>query len=342
MRPITIKALARELQLSVSTISKALKDSHEISATTKRRVLQLAERLGYQPNPYASSLRGRKSRNIGIVIPEVADSFFSLAINGIASVAKEKGYHSIICLTHEDYKNEQDILREFHSGRVDGVLMSVSDTTESGDHIRALMDQGVPVVLFDRVLPDVPAPKVVTDDAASARAATQLLIHNGCRRVGFLGLSPRLSISADRLAGYESALRDIGHRLQPKDILSCTTDQRQNLQAIKRLLRRKDRPDGIVAAVEKLAPLVYQACNELDLRIPGDVKVICFSNLEIAGMLHPSLSTVTQPAFAMGAKAAELLAKLMAGKRVDMEVVVGAEVEERDSSGGAPRKSQEY
>ncbi|MGE7777788.1 LacI family DNA-binding transcriptional regulator [Chitinophaga sp. NPDC101104] len=334
MQQITIKALARELQLSVSTISKALRDSHEISEATKRRVLQLAARLDYKPNPYASSLRGRKSRNIGIVIPEVADSFFSLAINGIAAVAKEKGYHSIICLTHEDYKDEQAILKDFQSGRVDGVLMSVSGTTENGAHIRALMDQGVPVVLFDRVLPDVPAPKVVTDDAASAGNATRLLLKNGCRQVAFLGLSPQLSISADRLSGYESALREAGHRPLAKNVLCCDADARRNLLAIKRLLRRKDRPDGIVAAVEKLAPLVYQACNELSLRIPQDVKVICFSNLEIAGMLQPSLSTVTQPAFEMGAKAAGLLIKLMAGKRVEMEVVVGSGVVGRGSSEG--------
>ncbi|WP_341837897.1 LacI family DNA-binding transcriptional regulator [Chitinophaga pollutisoli] len=333
MRQVTIKALARELRLSVSTISKALRDSHEISDATKRRVLELAARLNYSPNPYASSLRGRKSRNIAIVIPEVADSFFSLAINGITSVTKEKGYHSIICLTHEDYKDEQDILKAFHNGRVDGVLISVSGTTESGAHIRGLMDQGVPVVLFDRVLPDVPAPKVVTDDAASARNATQLLLDHGCRRIAFLGLSPQLSISADRLAGYEAALRENHYQPKAKDILSCGAGQQQNLLAIKKLLRQKDRPDGIVAAVEKLAPLVYQACNELSLRIPEDVKLICFSSLEIAGILQPSLSTVTQPAFEMGAKAAGLLMKLMAGKRAEMEVVVSAELTERVSSG---------
>lgn len=333
MRQVTIKALARELRLSVSTISKALRDSHEISEATKRRVLELAARLEFTPNPYASSLRGRKSRNIAIVIPEVADSFFSLAINGITSVTKEKGYHSIICLTHEDYKDEQDILKAFHNGRVDGVLMSVSGTTESGAHIRGLMDQGVPVVLFDRVLPDVPAPKVVTDDAASARHATQLLLDRGCRRIAFLGLSPQLSISADRLAGYESVLRANGHRPKAKDILSCGSGQQQNLLAIKKLLRRNDRPDGIVAAVEKLAPLVYQACNDLSLRIPDDVKLICFSSLEIAGILQPSLSTITQPAFEMGAQAAGLLMKLMAGKRVEMEVVVEAGLTERASTG---------
>lgn len=335
MQQITIKALARELNLSVSTISKALRDSHEISQATKSRVLQLAARLDYRPNPYASSLRGKKSRNIGIVIPEVADSFFSLAINGIDDMVKGKGYHSIICLTHEDCKNEQSTLKELQYGRVDGVLMSVSSETTSGAHIRALMAQHVPVVLFDRVLPDVPAAKVVTDDAVSSYNATAHLLDSGCRQVAFLGLSQHLSISADRLRGYENALHDRGMHTSAKHILACAADASKHLAAIKKLLRSKKRPDGIVAAVEKLAPLVYQACKELSLRIPEDVKLVCFSNLGIAGMLHPSLTTVTQPAYEMGQKAAEVLLRLLDGKPVakgDMEVVIPSVLVRRDSS----------
>lgn len=333
MQQITIKALARELNLSVSTISKALRDSHEISPATKSRVLQLAARLDYQPNPYASSLRGKKSRNIGIVIPEVADSFFSLAINGIDATVKEKGYHSIICLTHEDFKNEQAILKELQNGRVDGVLMSVSSETTSGKHIRTLMEQHVPVVLFDRVLADVPAVKVITDDAASSYNATRHLLLNGCKRIAFIGLSQQLSISGDRQRGYVNALQELS--ISPKHILTSTPDTKKNLAAIKKLLRQKDRPDGIVAAVEKLAPLVYQACAQLSLRIPQDVKVVCFSNLELAGLLHPSLTTVTQPAFEMGKKAAEVLLRLLDGKPVqkgDMQVVIPSKLVGRDSS----------
>src|SRR5678816_792874 len=151
MKNINIKELARELKLSISTVSKALHDSHEISDETKRRVMEAAARLNYVPNPYASSLRGRRSKNIAVVIPEVADSFFSLAINGIESVAKEKGYHVLICLTHESFKNEKMILKEFQGGRVDGVLMSVSGETSQSDHINDLIANGAPLIFFDRV-----------------------------------------------------------------------------------------------------------------------------------------------------------------------------------------------
>ncbi|HVG13825.1 MAG TPA: LacI family DNA-binding transcriptional regulator, partial [Chitinophagaceae bacterium] len=160
MKNINIKELARELKLSVSTISKALHDSYEISEETKQHVLKSAARLNYVPNPYASSLRGRKSKTIGVVVPEVADSFFSLAINGIESVAKEKGYHVLICLTHESFENEKSVLKEFQGGRVDGVLLSVSRETAQGDHISSLMVNNVPVVFFDRVCEEVETAKI--------------------------------------------------------------------------------------------------------------------------------------------------------------------------------------
>ena len=335
MKQMNIKALARELNLSVSTISKALRDSYEISESTKQRVMQLAEKLNYKPNPYASSLRGKKSRNIGVVIPEVADSFFSLAINGIESIVKEKGYHVLICLTHEDFESEQAILKEFQSGRVDGVLMSVSSETDAGGHIHELREQDVPIVLFDRVLKEVPAARVITDDMESGYKATKHLIDNGCRRVAFLGLSKKLSISNDRLKGYEKAMHEYGWRIGKKDVVTCTTDQQQNIRAVKKLLQQPNRPDGIVASVEKLAPVVYQACNEESLRIPQDVKVVCFSNLEIAAMLHPSLTTITQPAYEMGQKAAAMLMRLLDKKPVqtaDMEVIIPSKLVRRGST----------
>ncbi len=317
MKQVTIRALARELNLSVSTISKALRDSYEISAETKQRVLALAATLNYKPNPYASSLRGKKSRTIGVVVPEVADSFFSLAINGIESVMKAMGYHVLICLTHEQFDNEQLILNEFQSGRVDGVLMSVSRETQHGEHIRGLAEQDVPVVFFDRVLEDVQAPRIVTNDFESGYAATAHLIEKGCREIVYLGISKSLSISNRRMEGYRQALAD--HRLKCTDnnIVACTNDPAENYRAVRKvLLRRASKPDGIVASVEKLTTTVYQACNDLRLNIPADVKVVCFSNLEIATILHPSLTTITQPAFEMGRAAASLLLKAIKGTDV--------------------------
>ncbi len=307
MKNINIRELARELNLSVSTISKALHDSHEISDKTKRLVLETAARLNYVPNPYASSLRGRKSKNIGVVIPEVADSFFSLAINGIESVAKEKGYHVLICLTHENFENEKNILKEFQGGRVDGVLMSVSRETLHSEHVNDLISNGIPLIFFDRICEDVNTAKITTDDFESGYKATEHLIQQGCHKIAFLSISTSLSISSKRLEGYLQAHQDHKMKADKKQIILCTDDAKQNYTLIKKLLQLKSRPDGIVASVEKLTTPVYKACRDLKLKIPDDIKIICFSNLETASILNPSLTTITQPAFEIGKAAATLL-----------------------------------
>ncbi|MFC0772354.1 LacI family DNA-binding transcriptional regulator [Terrimonas alba] len=335
MKNINIKELASELKLSVSTISKALHDSYEISEETKQRVLETASRLNYVPNPYASSLRGRRSKNIALVIPEVADSFFSLAINGIESIAKEKGYHVLICLTHEDFENEKMILKEFQYGRVDGVLMSVSRETIQSDHINDLISKGVPLIFFDRVCEDVATARITTDDFESGFKATEHLINQGCRKIAFMGISRSLSISNARLKGYLHALEKNNLPADEKHILLCSNDTRANYESTKQLLKKKSRPDGLVASVEKLTTPVYQVCSELKIAIPKELKVICFSNLETAAILNPSLTTITQPAFEMGRQAASLLFKSLEKSNFNLKqenIVIPSVLVVRDST----------
>lgn len=334
MKSVNIKELAGELKLSVSTVSKALHDSYEISDKTKRRVLEAAARLNYVPHAYASSLRGRKSKTIGVVIPEVADSFFSLAINGIESVAKEKGYHVLICLTHESFENEKTILKEFQGGRVDGVLMSVSKETAQSDHISDLISNGVPLIFFDRICEDVATAKITTDDFESGYKATKHLIDQGCHKIAFLSISDSLSISNKRLEGYLLALKDHQVKADKNQVVLCTNDAKQNYALIKELMQ-KNKPDGIVASVEKLTTPVYTACTDLKLKIPGDVKVICFSNLETAAILNPSLTTITQPAFEIGKTAATLLFNSLGKTTTDLtkdSLVIPSELIVRNST----------
>jgi LacI family transcriptional regulator len=315
----TIKVLARELKLSVATISKALRDSHEISAETKQKVLSLAKQLNYVPNPYASSLRKRRSKTIAVVLPEVADSFFSLAINGIEAVAQEKGYHVLIYLTHESFAKEEAILRDFQGGRVDGILISVSGETAEGRHIKDVMDAGVPVVFFDRVCEDVETAKITTDDFESGYNATRHLAEQGCKRIAYLSVSPGLSISSKRLDGYKKALAECGIKQGKKDIVTCTNDAVHNYRTIKRLLKNKNRPDGLIASVEKLTTTVYMACTDLNLEIPGMIKIISFTNLQTAPVLNPPLTTITQPAFEMGREAAGILFKTLDRKNFNLK-----------------------
>ena len=237
----------------------------------------------------------------------MADSFFSLAINGIQSVATENGYHVLICLTHESFESEKNILKEFQGGRVEGVVMSVAKDTSQSSHIKNLISQGIPLVFFDRVFEDVETAKITTNDFESSYKATEHLIKRGSDKISFLTISKSLSISCKRLDGYLKAHEDYKLNTTEENIILCSGDAKQNYLIIKKLLQRKDRPNGVIASVEKLTTPVYKACATLKLRIPQDVKVVCFSNLETASILNPSLTTITQPAFEMGKSAATAL-----------------------------------
>ena len=334
---LTIKMLAKELGLSVSTISKAIRDSHEISNETKQRVNALVEELDYVPNPYASSLGSRNSKTIGVVLPEVTDSFFAQAINGIESVAQEKGYHVLIYLTHESFEREKKILKDFESGRVDGVLLSISKETTESNHIDALMNKGIPLVFFDRVLEEVATTKITTNDYDSAYMATTHLIKNGCKKILFLSFSDSLSISQKRLNGYKKALLENQLKFTDNNILSFNNDAKKDYLRLKKKLQSPKRPDAIVASVEKLALPVYQACEELQFRIPDNVQVISFSNVDTAAFLNPPLTTITQPAFEMGKAAAALLVKVLGRKNFELvneEIIIDATLVFRKSTKG--------
>jgi LacI family transcriptional regulator len=337
MGNITIRILARKLQLSAATVSKALTDSHEISEKTKQRVLALAAELNYTPNPYASGLRKKKSKTIAVILPEVADSFFAQVIDGVESVAQDKGYHVLIRLTHENASKEQAILKDLQGGRADGVLMSVSSETTGSAHVKELQEKGVPLIFFDRIYEDIEAAKVVTDDRDSAYAATTHLIQRGCRKIALLSISGTLSISNQRSEGYRKALSDHGVLSGATHIIACTHDQAANYRLLKERMEGPDPPDGIIATVEKLSITVYEVCHALSLDIPGQVKVIAFSNLPAATLLDPPLTTITQPAFEMGKAAASMLFKALGNERLDLSkegLVIPSTLMIRGSTGG--------
>ena len=307
MGNMNIRMLADELGLSVGSVSKALRDSHEISAATRQKVQELARKLNYVPNPYASSLRGKKSGTIAVVLPEVADHFFSLAIDGIEAIAQENGYHTLIYLTHDSVSKEEAILQDFQGGRVDGVLISLSSRTTDDRTIKDLVAREIPVVFFDRVFEGISTTKIITDDFDSSYRATSYLLEKGCRRIAYLSISSGLAIMTNRMEGYKKALADHGLAVKKSDILLCEGSPEKNYSLLKNRLKAAGRPDGIIASVEKLAITTYLVCHELQLSIPDELKIIAFSNQSSAALLDPSLTTVTQPAFEMGRAAATAL-----------------------------------
>jgi len=335
MSQVTIQALAKELNLSKSTVSKALKDSHEISVETKERVLRMAKLLQYKPNPYASSLRRKKSNTIAVVIPEVADSFFSQAIKGIEEIAQTKGYHVLIYLTYENSEKEKKILEDVQSGRVDGVLMSVSSETSSTEHIDVLHAAGLPLIFFDRTIQKITTDKVRTDDYESGYQAARHLIERGCKHIAFLSISSHLDIDNNRLNGYKAALTDYNCAVSEKMIVLCTNNAAENYDILLQLMKKKQRPDGAIASVEKLITPFYLVCRKINLSIPADVKVIGFSNLATAQILQPPLTTITQPAFEMGKTAAAILFKALEKRNYswrEEDVIIRSELIIRDST----------
>lgn len=309
MDQVNLKRLAQELNLSISTISRALRDSYEISAETKAKVTALARKLNYQPNPYASSLRKQQSKTIAVVIPEIANNFFALAINGIETIARQKGYHVLIYLTHEDFEKEVSISRHLINGRVDGILMSVSSQTNNTAHIEELIEKKIPVVFFDRACESINTAKISTDDYKISYQATEHLIRQGAKKIAYLSISQNLSIGKNRRQGYSDALNDYG--LDANLIVNCSHNNDDNYKVIRHHLSSENRPDALFASIERLAITGYYVCNELELNIPTDVKIISFSNLETAPLLNPSLTCIVQPAFNIGKAAAEVLFKAL-------------------------------
>jgi LacI family transcriptional regulator len=342
MNTVNLKQLAKELNLSVSTVSRALRDSWEISTPTKQRVFDLAKKMNFQPNPYASSLRKHRSRTIAVVIPEVANNFFALAIKGIETVAREKGYHVLIYLTNEEAAEEVAVASNLQSGRVDGVILSLSGETQDTRHLLELQQRNIPLVFFDRVCEGITAPKVTTNDYESGFIATEHLIKAGCTRIAHLTISMGLSISHKRKNGYTDGLRRYDQPFDQDLMIHCSSNEKENYRMIRELFLSEKRPDGVFASVEKLAVLVYHVCRELGLEIPRDVKVISFSNLVTASLLNPSMTTIAQPAYEMGKEAATILFRRLEKKYIvvpDDRVMLPARLEVRDSTAVPAQKS---
>ena len=245
MAAVNLKQLAKILDLSISTVSKALRDSHEIGDATKLRVLAKAKEMDYTPNPFASGLRRNKSKTIAVVVPEVANNYFALAINGIERIAQENDYHVLIYLTHEDIEKEKGIMKHLENKRVDGVLMSVTMNTNNQTHLSDFQQKGIPIVFFDRICHEIETAKITTDDYISGINATKHLIENECKDIAFLSLGDDISIMQKRKSGYLEELLKNNMEAKPERIIKCGNDDEMNYDLIKKLLSGKNKPDGI-------------------------------------------------------------------------------------------------
>jgi len=315
--PSTLKDIAKALGLSTSTVSRALRDTHEISPETKKIVLEYAEKINYRPNPIALSLKERRSKSIGVIVSEVANHYFSQAINGIESIAYSRGYHVIITQTHESYEREKANIQHLASRSVDGLLVSLSAETSDTSYLQGLHKRGLPMVFFDRVADDIETHKIIANNEKGAFEATEYLIKKGCKRIAHLTSSAHLSISIERLEGYKQALEKYGIAFNEAYVKYCPHGgmfYEETENAVKELMALKEKPDAIFVAGDRLSIGCLVVLKNLKIKIPDEIIVTGFSNSDVLDLFNPPLTSVRQPAFEMGQIATEKLIQLIESK----------------------------
>ncbi|AWW30399.1 LacI family transcriptional regulator [Echinicola strongylocentroti] len=309
---VTIRDIALKLNISISTVSRALRDSPEIKLETRKKVLAMADKLNYSPNVVAQSLRVNKTKTLGIVVPELASHFFASNISGMQDTAYRRGYNVMICQSNENFEQEKSDIRTLVSSRVDGLLISLSRETVSYEHLQNLIDREIPFVLFDRILEGLPVSTVTVDDTLGAYKVTRHLIEQGCKRIAFISGPEGMYISQKRMAGYEKALKEEGFAPEPSLVKNSSLTTASNQALVGELLNQPEPPDAIFAINDPVAIDVMKFLKGRGIRIPQDIALVGFTNMPLSDALEPALSTVDQPAYEMGRLAANnLLDQLM-------------------------------
>lgn len=303
---ITIKDIAAALNISPSTVSRALKDHPDISQETKDKVVKYAREMGYQPNSIALSLKSRKSNVIGLVVPEIVHHFFSSVISGIDEVASKAGYNVIISQSNESYEREIHNTHTLLGSRVDGMLISRTKETTNYDHFKHINAAGVPMVFFDRTCQGINADNVIIDDKRAAYDATKYLINTGCKDILHLKGPESLTISHQRLSGYRHALSDNGIVFREDRVIEADNFEKGE-QEIAKLIEKGDLPQAIFAVNDLTALGAISALRDAGIKVPEHISVVGFTNGMISRLSDPPLTTIEQNGFLMGKKSAELL-----------------------------------
>lgn len=312
----TIKDIAKALNLSTSTVSRALRGSYEISAETKKAVLEYAEKINYRPNPIALSLKERRTRAIGIVVSEIANNFFSQAINGIESIAYNRGYHVTITQSHESVEREKVNIEHMAARGVDGLLISLSSESVDISYLKELHEKGMPIVFFDRVSNEIETHTVTANSYLGAFHATEHLIYQGYKKIAHITNSPYLSISKERLRGYMDALEK--HKIGYNETLVKYCNHGGMIlaeveDAVTVLFKGKTKPDAIFAAGDRLTIVCFSLLKRMKQK--KEVGFTGFTNTQVGDLFSPSLTVIRQPAFEIGQSATELLIQMIESKR---------------------------
>ncbi|TCC96069.1 LacI family DNA-binding transcriptional regulator [Pedobacter hiemivivus] len=304
---VTIIDIAKELNLSKSTVSRVLTGHANVSIKTREAVLELAEKLDYQKNMLAIGLISKKTNTIGIIVPEFSSSYFPQIVIAAQEVATQAGYNTVFSQSNETYETEVANTKVMLANQVDGILISITRETRNYDHLKVFERKGIPIVFFNRVCDEMKVPKVIVDDFEGAFNAVDYLIKSGRKRIAHLAGPASLKISANRLEGYKSALRKNNMVIDEELIISYNLEVSKVKIYINHLLSLENPPDAIFAVNDPTAIEAIQIIKKKGLRIPEDIAIIGFSNDYASDLIAPSLTTVAQPISEIGSTAAQLL-----------------------------------
>ena len=305
---VTIKDIAKELNISCSTVSRALKDFPGISPATKKAVTELADKYNYRPNAIALSLRNQKTNIIGVIIPETVHFFFSTVISGIEDAAMKEGYNVMICQSNENYEREADSIDALMGARVDGLLVSISRETANLDHLKKVTEEGTPMVFFDRLVEGMNASSVIIDDYQGAYDATEHLIEQESEHIVHLTGPSNLIIGRKRKEGYISALEDHEIPVREEYIVECRKGTSEEAErVITQLLSTGMAIDGVFASNDVAALGALKAVKKAGLQIPRDIAIVGFSDWQFSSLVEPGLTSISQPGYDIGQQAAQLI-----------------------------------
>lgn len=307
-RKVTLKQIARELDVSISTVSKSLKDSSEISEDTRQKVQAFAKLYNYKPNNIALSLKNKKTKTIGVIIPEIVHHFFATVISGVEQVANEHGYNVMVCLSDESFDKEVINMEMLANGSIDGFILSLSKETQSKrdyHHITEVINQGMPVVMFDRVTNDILCDKVIIDDNNAAFQAVLSLIEKGLKNIALITTVDYVSVGKLRTDGYVKALKTNDIKVNEKLILKIE-DIDHCEEEIENLIKTQQ-IDAVFAVNELFAVTAIKSALKFGKKVPEDIAVVGFTDGIISKYSSPSITTVSQNGIKMGRKAAEML-----------------------------------
>lgn len=307
MPQVSIKDIARMLNVSVATVSRALHDRYDVKPETKQKVLELAERLNYRPSSHAIGLLKKRTHTIGLVVPEIDNQFFSEIINGLENVAYQQGYNVMIFQSQNIYEREVKIIDQLIGARVDGVAISIGSSTQDFKHLNMLKDLDIPLAMFDRANDQVYGHKIINDNFEGGYKAGEFLIKSGRQRIAHIAGPSILKLTRLRMQGFKAALRDAQIELRPEYLVHTTFRMEDSYQTALDLLRLMEPPDAIFAVSDYVALGVLKAARELNLHIPKDLALIGFTNLAVGPLLEPPLTTISQQSYEMGEETARIL-----------------------------------